>query len=61
MKNSLAIKMLLCLIFSTIFFSCKMEDEAKTNESISNNENSNSKIVQHTTFDFYPRQLLIKL
>jgi endonuclease G len=54
MKNSLAIKMLLCLIFSTIVLSCKMENEANTNENLIDNENANSKIEQNATFDFLP-------
>lgn len=54
MKNSLAMKMLSCLIFSTIVLSCKMENEVGTNENLIINENSNSKIEQNAAFDFLP-------
>ncbi len=50
MKNSLAFKMLLCLMISTIFVSCKMNNEEKTNEDLIQKGKANG----NQTFDFLP-------
>ena len=50
MKNSLAIKMLLCLMFSTMLISCKKQEDAESKTTLIKEANANGNLA----FDFLP-------